>query len=100
MNNYNGGQGSYCGNNLGYKYALKLTRRDRRQYFCDHYKIADHTIQRCYKIYGYPPRHRLYKGKRMATKVHNDQARYNSTQDVSSSQTSSSSPALTPEQYS
>lgn len=29
--------------------------------FCDHCKISGHTIQRCYKIHGYPPGHKFHK---------------------------------------
>ena len=38
----------------------------RRQYYCDHCKMHSHSIQRCYKIHGYPPGHKLYKPKGLA----------------------------------
>ena len=45
----------------------------RRQLFCDHCKLTGHTVQKCYKLHGYPPGHRLHKGKRMAASVTQDQ---------------------------
>jgi len=44
------------------------------------------TIQRCYKVYGYPPGNRLYRGKNLAAAVHNEQIGCNSAPEVSSSQ--------------
>jgi len=38
----------------------------RKQLYCDHCKITGHTVQKCYKLYGYPPGHRLFKGKKVA----------------------------------
>jgi len=34
--------------------------------FCDHYKMAGHAIQKWHKLHGYPPDHRLYRGRRLA----------------------------------
>ena len=45
----------------------------RRQLFCDHCKITGHTAQKCYKLHGYPLGHRLYKGKRVAASVAQEQ---------------------------
>jgi len=45
----------------------------RRQLFCEHCKITGHTIQKCYKLHGYPPGHRLYRGKRVAASVTQEQ---------------------------
>ena len=78
-NNFNYGQGPQIGNNSGYRTTPRSAGQDKRQYFCDHCKIAGHTIQRCYKVHGYAPGHRLYKGKRMAAAVHNDQPGFNPT---------------------
>jgi len=33
--------------------------------FCDHCKIANHIVQRSYKLHGYPPGCKFYKGKRV-----------------------------------
>ena len=41
--------------------------------FCNHCKILGYTIQRCYKLHGYPQVHRLYRGKRVAASVIQDQ---------------------------
>ena len=43
--------------------------QDRKQLFCDHCKMIGHTVKKCYKIHGYPPGHRLSRGRRMATSV-------------------------------
>ena len=42
----------------------------RRQLFCDHCKITGHTVQ---KLHGYPPGHRLYRGKRVAASITQEQ---------------------------
>lgn len=41
-----------------------VARHDRRQYFCDHCKVLGHSIQRCFKVHGYPPGHILYNKNR------------------------------------
>jgi len=28
--------------------------------------MIGHTIQKCYKIHGYPPRHKFYRGRKVA----------------------------------
>ena len=103
-NSYYSGQASYASSNLsnnpGNKYGFKTVGPDRRQYFCGHCKIAGHSTQRCYKVHGYPPGHRLYRGKKMAATVHNDQTGRNSAPEGSSSQSSSVAPPLTTDQYS
>ena len=45
----------------------------RKPLYCDHCKFTGHTIQKCYKLHGYPPGHRLYRGKRLAASVTQDQ---------------------------
>lgn len=30
-------------------------------YYCEHYKMNEHTVQKCYKIHGYPSNFRLGK---------------------------------------
>ena len=96
---FSNGQGSYSGNTTNYKSISILAGQDRRQYFCDHCKIAGHTIQRCYKIHGFPPGHILYKGRRMAAAVHSDQVGYNPAQNVTTT-SSSIAPPLTSKQHS
>jgi len=70
-NNYNQVT-SYSGNQNGNNdisnnnlVANRNITTKRQQLFCDHCKIHSHTAQRCYKLHGYPPGHRLYRGKRM-----------------------------------
>ena len=44
-----------------------------KHYFCDHCKIPGHSIQRCFKIHGHPPGHRLHnKGRKIAATVQAD----------------------------
>ena len=41
--------------NTRYRSNAPFGNQDRRQnFFCDHGKIAGHTVQRCYKLHGYP----------------------------------------------
>lgn len=40
----------------------------RNNYFCDHCKIRGHSIQRCFKIHGYPDP----KGKRVAATIQSE----------------------------
>jgi len=35
--------------------------------------MSGHTIQKCYKLHGFPPDHRLHKGRRVAASVTQDQ---------------------------
>ena len=80
--NLSGNNGYSCypnnGNNSGndsHSYSGSQLARNpvRKQFFCEHCKLTGHTIQKCYKLHGYPPGHRLYKGKRMAASVTQDQ---------------------------
>lgn len=34
-------------------------------YFCDHYKMSSHSMDRCWKIHGYRAGHKFAKGKRV-----------------------------------
>jgi len=43
--------------------------QDKRSYFRGHYKISGHSTQRCFKLHGYPPEHRLYKGRKVVVVV-------------------------------
>ncbi|CAO2816832.1 unnamed protein product [Amaranthus hypochondriacus] len=38
------------------------------RYFCDHCQISGHSIERCFKVHGYPPSTK--NGKRLAALVH------------------------------
>jgi len=75
---------------IGQKNFPDKNFQERRSYFCDHCKIPGHSTQRCFKLHGYPPGHRLHKGRRVAAVAQAETAT-----DSSYSQT----PALTTEQY-
>ena len=46
---------------------------DRRQFYCEHCKMHGNSIQRCYKIHGYPPGHKLHnRGKKVTAIVQTD----------------------------
>lgn len=79
--------GSY---KVGKKSSSDKNFQERRTYFCDHCKIPGHSTQRCFKLHGYPPGHRLYKGRRVAAVAQTEAAAEGS---------STNSPALTTEQY-
>lgn len=40
-------------------------------YFCDHCRMYGHTVDRCYKIHGYPPKSRPAHNKRVVAPVIN-----------------------------
>ena len=71
-------------------------RIDKRPYYyCDHCKIPGHSIQRCFKVHGYPPGHKLYnKNKRMVAAVQADH-----TSSHIESALTALVPGLTAEQY-
>ena len=66
------GQPSYSGAHSNLKNGPRPVNQDRRQYYCAHCKMAGHSTQRCYKIHGYPPGHKLYKGRKVAATAHNE----------------------------
>ena len=92
-----------------YKNNARFENQERRQsMYCEHCKMTGHTVQRCYKIHGYPPGHRFYKGKRVAPVAQTEpSSSYNMIQSqdqahpaVSSSISQSSAPpSFTQEQY-
>jgi len=59
--------------NYPYNGGFHKTTTSRRQFFCDHCKMTGHIVQRCYKIHGYPPGHKLHKVKRLAASVSQEQ---------------------------
>jgi len=67
---YNGGHNTqgYSANGENHNRSLA----SRRPLFCDHCKMSGHTVQKCYKTHGYPPGHRLYRGKRVAASMTQD----------------------------
>lgn len=79
--------------------SVTAGRSDRKQYFCDHCKIHGHSIQRCFKIHGYPPGHKFYnKNKKIAAAV---QVEPDNTEENPSSTSASQVPipGLTADQY-
>ena len=89
---YTGKNGGYNsgynrGNNMqGYSVNGSYNRNlaSRRPLSCDRCKMIGHTIQKCYKVHGYPPDHRLHKGKRVAASVTQDQDGASWIEDTSS----------------
>ena len=87
--------------------GTKFGNQDRRQpFFCEFCKILEHTIQKCFKIHGYPLGHRLYKGKRIAATVQSKVSsgyNVNQTQEhtfsADPSAQGSTAPVFTQEQY-
>jgi len=69
---YNSGGNGYTNNssnNYTYNGGPHKNTTPTKQLFCDHCKMSGHIMQRCYKIHGYPPGHRLHKGKRLVASV-------------------------------
>lgn len=66
-NSYNSGYNTNYnqGQNHNLRGGARLGTQDRRQLYCDHCKMTGHTIQKCYKIHGYPPGHKFYKGRKV-----------------------------------
>lgn len=79
--------GSY---KMGQKSFPDKNFQEKRTYFCDHYKTTGHSTQRRFKLHGYPPGHKFYKGRRIVAI-----AQTKSEADNNLSQ----SPASTAEQY-
>lgn len=40
-------------------------------YFCTHWKIHGHSLERCFKIHGYPANVKNFKDKRVVVVSHN-----------------------------
>lgn len=78
--NYKTGQKAYSDKNFP----------DKKPYFCDHCKILGHSTQRCFKLHGYPPKHRLYRGGKVAAVAQTE---------IDSDAHPSQSHVLTTEQY-
>ena len=67
--------------------------------------MVGHTVYKCYKIHGYPPGHKLYKGRRIDAVVQSsDGAQASLTNlevyNIHAHTGSASTPVLTHEQYS
>nr|XP_017225299.1 PREDICTED: uncharacterized protein LOC108201523 [Daucus carota subsp. sativus] len=50
-------------------YGTNTDGKGRNNYFCDHCKMTGHTIQRCYKLHGYPANFKTDGTKRMAANL-------------------------------
>jgi len=78
MGGYKGNQNDNAGGHTvhgreGHQGLSNKNLASRRLLFCDHCKMSGHIVQRCFKIHGYPPGHRLYRGRRLAASVTHDQ---------------------------
>ena len=77
-NKASGYNGNFSGNN-GFSnngnnsFPPPQSAATRRQLFCDHCKLTGHTVQKCCKLHGYPPGHILYRGKRVAASITQEQ---------------------------
>jgi len=52
--------------NLNHKAPQRMGSQERRQLFCNFYKMTGHTVQKCYKNHGYSSGHKFYKGRKVA----------------------------------
>uniref|UniRef100_A0A7C8Z3N9 Retrotransposon Copia-like N-terminal domain-containing protein n=1 Tax=Opuntia streptacantha TaxID=393608 RepID=A0A7C8Z3N9_OPUST len=64
--NVGGYGGSYASRSLA-------PRRSSSPFFCEHCKIPGHTVQKCYQLHGFPPGHKMHKGRRVAASVTQEQ---------------------------
>ncbi|XP_074343831.1 uncharacterized protein LOC141683044 [Apium graveolens] len=58
--------GSFTGN-------FKRPAKPQNNYYCTHCKMAWHSLERCFKIHGFPPNFKGNKDKRVAAMAHNQQ---------------------------
>jgi len=56
-------------NNNNFRNNPRGGTQERKQMYCDYCKMAGHTVQKCYKIHGYPPEHKFSKGRKIAAAV-------------------------------
>lgn len=99
--NQNYSQGN-MNTNSNYRGTLRSGSQDRRQLYCDHCKMTGHTVNKCYKLHGYPPGHRLYKGRKVAAIAQTDSTEghtFGQNQDRVQQVSQDTTPALTNEQY-
>uniref|UniRef100_A0A803NFI1 Integrase catalytic domain-containing protein n=1 Tax=Cannabis sativa TaxID=3483 RepID=A0A803NFI1_CANSA len=75
--------------------AQKTQSQRRNRPFCTHCNILGHTIEKCYKIHGYPPGYNKNKGKEAAV----NQIQTSSEGANSSNDNSTLLPQLTSAQY-
>lgn len=74
----------------------KNSNNKRQNTYCDHCKMQGHVIEKCWKIHGYPPKHRnnmWRKEEEPSSKANN------ATSDTGSHNNNSSEKRLTQEQY-
>ena len=65
------------GPNNNFKGLPRRGIQDKRQLFCDYCRMSGYTVQRCYKLHGYPPGHKLYRGRKMAALAQSSDASTN-----------------------
>ncbi|XP_056688045.1 uncharacterized protein [Spinacia oleracea] len=67
---YNSGSGQYSSSSgFQTKNANQFRSSTRNNLFCDHCKMRNHTIDKCWKLHGYPKDFKA-KGKRVAAAPH------------------------------
>ncbi|XP_048502864.1 uncharacterized protein LOC125498655 [Beta vulgaris subsp. vulgaris] len=60
-------------NNSGNNSSKVLTGNKRPSlFYCDYCKMGGHSMDRCWKIHGYPPNHKYAKGKKVAAVAHGE----------------------------
>ncbi|GAB4831251.1 hypothetical protein Ancab_040231 [Ancistrocladus abbreviatus] len=62
--------------------------------FCTYCKMRRHTIEKCYRLHGYPPRHKFYKGKTIS-----GQSFANNVSSGIDSENDQTGSSFTPDQY-
>ncbi|KAL2941800.1 Retrovirus-related Pol polyprotein from transposon TNT 1-94 [Bienertia sinuspersici] len=72
-------------NTQGFKgsYNTNNTNNYRKNYFCDHCKIPGHSVQRCFRLHGFPPANsqfKIDKNKKMAAVAQQDSVNEDSEQ--------------------
>lgn len=69
----NKGSGASYNKNQQYNNSSKTSGGKRgSNYYCTHCKTPGHNIDRCIKIYGYPPDFKANQNKKFAAMVRND----------------------------
>jgi len=51
--------------------SYKNQKKGKERPICSHYGVIGHTVDKCYKIYGYPPRYKSKSKNALANEVSN-----------------------------
>lgn len=97
------GNGTQFGKNAQFGKANTNFQQRKVAYFCDYCKIPGHSKERCFKLNGYPPGFKPNQPRKFANYAANDAVdSENTTENTNATvigTTSSSSPAITQDQY-